>query len=351
MSKKLFSVFAAVLCMTVLAVGSAQAAKKIIMKINAPNNPKAFGDQPQVIQTIEFKRIMEEKFPGQVEVRLYWDEQLAKTYDGALNNLQNNVMHLQFYPLTSMAEYTKAGIPFTNLFLVPYPHVQIIYDAFDGEVGQMVIDRIVKEARVRPVAFWEVGFRHLMNNKGPIEDLDSLKGLKFRVQPNPVHLASFRALGTNPTPIPWAELFTALQQGVVDGTENPFENIKVARLYEVQKYLTLTGHAFEMGVQAMGEDFYQSLPADVRDFMNATLKDLTAKHREGMLHMNVEMLQMFKDKGMQVNELSIEQLAKFREAVKPAIEVSREQAGAEYTDKFLGLMAKYEADYFARTKQ
>ena len=350
MPRKLFLLFIVCCCLSLFAVSHALAAPKIIFKINAPNNAKSFSDMPQVIATLDFKKRMEEKFPGRVEVRIYWDEQLAKTYDGALNSLQNNVIQMQFYPLTSVAEYTKAAIPFTNLFLVPYPHAQIIYDAFDGDVGKMVTERMIKEARIRPVAFWEVGFRHLLNNKNPIEDLNSLKGFKFRVQPNPVHLASFRELGTNPTPIPWAELFTALQQGVVDGTENPFENIKVGRLYEVQKYLTLSGHAFEMGIQAMGEEFYQSLPDDVRDFMNQTLRELTAQHREGMAKMNEEMLEFFKTK-ITVNELSREQLAFFREAVKPAIQVSREQAGAEYTDKFIELMSNYEAEYFARTNQ
>lgn len=350
MSRKLCSVFIA-LCLALFAAGNAYAAKKIILKVNAPNNPKAFADHPQVIQTLEFKRLLEEKFPDRVQVRIFWDDQLAKTYDGALNNLQNNVMHLQLFPMTSMAEYTKAAIPFTNLFLVPYPHVQIIYDAFDGEIGEMVRERMIREARVRPIFYWEVGFRHLLNNKTPIEDVSSLAGMKFRVQPNPVHLESFRALGANPTPIQWAELFTALQQGVVDGTENPFENIRVGRLYEVQKYLTLSGHAFEMAAICMGEEFYQSLPEDIREYIGVLNRELTAKHREGMAVMNQEMLQLFKDKGMQVNELSPEGLVKFREAVKPAIQVSRDQAGAEYTDKFLELMTKYEADYFARVKQ
>ena len=351
MSRKLFIMLSLVCCFALSSVSGALSGEKIILKFNAPNNPKAFGDMPQVYLTQEFKKRMEERFPGRVQVRLYWDDQLAKTYDGALNSLQNNVIHFQFYPMTSIAEYTKAAIPFTNLFLVPYPHSQIIYDAFDGEIGDMVRERVIREARIRPLVYWEVGFRHLLNNKAPVNDIEDIKGLKFRVQPNPVHLASFRALGTNPTPIPWAELFTALQQGVVDGTENPFENIKVGRLYEVQKYLTLTGHAFEMGTYAMGEEFYQSLPSDVRDGMEEILKELTAEHRIGMAKVNSEMLKMFEEKGLKINELSPESMARFRDAVKPAREVSREQAGAEYADKFFELMEKYEAEYFARIKK
>lgn len=349
MPRKSLPTLALLFCFALFAATGARAGERIIMKMNASNNPKAFADMPQVYLTQEFKKRMEARFPGRVQVRIYWDDQLAKTYDGALNSLQNNVIHFQLFPMTSIAEYTKAAIPFTNLFLVPYPHVDIIHNAFDGEVGQMVTERIVREARIRPLAFWEIGFRHLLNNKAPINEISDIKGLKFRVQPNPVHLASFRELGTNPTPIPWAELFTALQQGVVDGTENPFENIKVGRLYEVQKYLTLSGHAFEMGMYAMGEEFYQKLPEDVRTGMHEILADLTKLHREGMAKVNREMLQLFKDKGVQVNELDAASLARFRDAVRPAREVSREQSGAEYADKFFELMEKYEAEYFART--
>lgn len=95
------------------------------------------------------------------------------------------------------------------------------------------------------MGFWEVGPNHLTSVKKPINSLEDLKGMKIRVQPIPVHVAAFKALGANPASIAWGELFTALQQGTVDGAENPFENIVDARLYEVQKHIALSGHAFE----------------------------------------------------------------------------------------------------------
>lgn len=348
--KKIAAVLLAILCFTVASVPVCTAAAgKTLIKINASYNPKAFGDMPLVIITQKFKEMMEERFPGKVEVRIYWDQRLAATYDGALNSLQTNVFHISFFPLTSMAEYTGAAVPTSNLFLFPYPHTQIAYDAYDGEVGELIRNRIIKDARVRPVAYLEMGFRHLLNNMKPVNTIEDLKGMKFRVQPNPVHLASFKELGANPTPIPWAELFTALQQGVVDGTENPFENIYTARLYEVQKYLTLSGHAFEMGIYAMGEEFYQSMPEDVRQGFDEIMAELVAEFRESMIAKNEEMLAFFKTQ-IEVNELSSEELARFRKAVEPAKEISRQQAGAEYADQLFSLLAKYEEEYFARQK-
>jgi tripartite ATP-independent transporter DctP family solute receptor len=333
-----------------LPVSPAQAAQKIVIKVNAPYNPKSSGDMPLVTLVQAFQKEMESRFPDRVSVRIYWDQQLAKTYESALNALQTNVVHVTFFPLTTMAEFTPAGVPVSNLFLFPFPHTQIAYDAFDGEVGAMITERIIKDTRVRPIIYCEVGFRHLLNNKQAVTNLDSLKGLKFRVQPNPVHIASFRALGTNPTPISWSELFTSLQQGVVDGTENPFENIRTARLYEVQKYLTLSGHAFEMGLYAMGEEFYQSLPADIRDGMNEAMVGILAGYRKEMAVKDGEMLAFFKTK-MQVNELSAAELERFRIAVEPALQLSRDQAGAEYADAIFALLKKYEDDYFSRTKK
>ncbi|MDL2271748.1 TRAP transporter substrate-binding protein [Desulfovibrio sp. OttesenSCG-928-I05] len=330
-------------------VFEAAAAQKTIIKINASYNPKAQGDYPQVQQIIAFKEKMEARFPDRVDVRVYWDQRLGSTFDGAMNSLQNNVFHMHLYPLSSMSEFTAAAIPMTDLFLVPYPHRDIINAAMDGEVGAMITERMIKDTRVRPLCFWEIGFRHLLNNKKPITSLEDLKGMKFRVQPNPVHLTSFKALGTNPTPIPWAELFTALQQGVVDGTENPYENITAARLHEIQKYLTLSGHAFEMASYVMGEEFYQSLPDDIRTGIHEVMAECTTQYRLDAIKRDEEIYAFLKEK-MEINELSPEVLEEFREAVKPAREIARQQSGAEYADKFYALMERYEAEYFARIK-
>lgn len=342
-------VFVSIFCLSCALAGNAAAEEKVVIKFNAQNNPQTFGDMPQVQLNQEFKKEMEKRFPGRVEVRLYWDQRLAKTNDAAINGLHNNVINITYVSASNLSEFTKACIPLTNLFLFPYPHVQIAYDAYDGEVGQMITERMVKELNIRPVAFWESGFRHLLSNK-PIHNLADLSGLKYRVQPNPVHIASFKALGANPTPVSWAELFTALQQGVVDGTENPFENVIAGRLYEVQKYMTLTGHVFEMGLYLMNEDFYKGLPADIREGLVSLLKEQTAEYRKRMAKENEEWLKFFKTK-MTIFELDPGEMEKFRTAVLPAYDISREQSGKEYANKIFELIKKYESDYFARIKK
>lgn len=340
--------FVCLMCMLFLGSGISFANGQIIIKVNAHNNPQTFGDMPQVQLNQEFKTEMEKMFPGRVKVRLYWDQRLAKTNEAAINALHNNVIQMTYMSASGVSEFTKACIPLTNLYLFKYPYVQIAYDAYDGKVGQMVTDRMLQDLNIRPVAFWESGFRHLLSNK-PINTLEDMDGLKLRVQANPVHIQSFKALGANPTPVSWAELFTALQQGVVDGTENPFENITAGRLYEVQKYLTLSGHIFEMGMWMVNENWYQDLPEDIRTGMMDLLKAQTIEYRKRMATKNKEWLKFFKEK-MTVNELAPSEMEKFHAAVLPAYNVSREQSGKEYVDNIFALVKEYEDAYFKRTQ-
>ncbi len=348
MSGKKIPVFLALaFCLAMLSC-LAHAGEKTIIKVNATYHPRTFGDHPIVYLTQEFKKRLEEKLPGRVEVRLYWDNQLAKTYESAVNALQTNVIHLSNFPLTSVAEFSPAFIPLSNLFLFPYPYIDLVYQAYDGEVGAMARDRLIQDARLRPVCYWEVGFRHLLNNKNPITDVSSLNDIKFRVQPNPVHIASWKALGTNPTPVTWSELFTALQQGVVDGTENPFENVMSARLYEVQKYLTLTGHGFEMSGWLMSEEFYQGMPDDVRAAMDETFAELLPLHRDAFAQKNKDWIEFLGTAGkgnMQINTLPMEELLRMRKVVEPMLQISRDLAGAEYTNTMYEIISRNEEEF------
>lgn len=329
--------------------GQAEAAqKKIVMKINASGNASQKDDIPHVHNYLWFKEEMEKRFPGRFEVQLFWDNQLARSYEAAVNALQNGVFHLNAFPLSTTAEYSVAGVPFNNLFLIPYPHVQLAYDVIDGKVGEMITGRLLQDTGLRVVAYWEGGFRHLLLIKKPVEHLDDLKGVKMRVQPNPVHLSAFKLLGTNPTPIAWGELFTALQQKVVDGTENPLQNIEAGRLYEVSKYLTLTGHLFEYVVYMVNDTWYQGLPDDIRQGFDECMALATQEYRRRIAIQNERWLEDFQKRGMAVNELPLEELEKFKEVVMPSYEQSEKTAGKEYTDAMLQEIEKVKKEYFEK---
>jgi tripartite ATP-independent transporter DctP family solute receptor len=136
-------------------------------------------------------------------------------------------------------------------------------------------DPKVKEALLAPLpakgirllGIWENGFRHVTNNLRPIVKPEDLKGVKLRVPSGVWRVKMFRAYGANPTPLAFAEVFSALQSGVMDGQENPFSQIWSGKFLEVQKYMSLTGHVYTPAYPAISESFWQKLPADVRQAM------------------------------------------------------------------------------------
>jgi len=155
-------------------------------------------------------------------------------------------------------------VPEVAIFDLPflfrdYAHA---HAALDGEIGAQVLARFAAHG-LHALAWGEGGFRHISNTKRPVYSPEDLRGLKIRTQENPIHIAAFRGLGASPTPINWAETFIALQQGVVDGQDNPISVIVAAKLYQVQKYLSLTQHLYSPAVFLASPAFYDTLsPAD-----------------------------------------------------------------------------------------
>lgn len=149
----------------------------------------------------------------------------------------------------------------------------------DGQIGRDLLAKFPQRGLVG-LSLGEIGFRHITDNKRPIKTVDDLKGLKIRTMENPVHLAAFRALGAQPTPMAWTEVITALQQGTIDGQENPISILVSAKLWETQKYMTLTRHVFTPIAFTMSGMFFDKLsPADQEIIRKAALNGRTANRR------------------------------------------------------------------------
>ena len=324
-------------------------AEPIDIKFSVSYNPKSKADSPLVQTPIFLKEELERRLGDKVRVHIYWENQLAKTYEAAINAVQNGLIQFTQIPMSTLSEYSRACVPLTSLFLVPYPHTDLAHEIIDGEVGKIFVERVKKDTGLRISAFWDIGFRNLTSVDKPIHSLADLKGMKIRVQPNPVHLAAFKALEANPTPIAWAELFTALQQGVVDGAENPYRNIIDARLYEVQKHMTLTGHAFEFVCFFTSEEWYQSLPPEVQKAWDESMVAATKEYRRLFAISEKKDYEFLKTK-MDIYELPAEELAKFRAAVKPARKVAADAAGEAYTEKVMDIIDKTVDAYLAAHK-
>lgn len=325
-------------------------ASKIMIMANVSSNPKANPDLPTINWYQTFQKEMASRVPEKAEVRIYWDAQLARTYADGVNGVQNNIIQMTNIPASSLAEYSKAMIPMSSLFVVPYPHNEIAHIAFDGPLGQSIREKVIEDTGLRIIFFADYGFRHVLSKNKPVTSVEDLDGMKLRCQPNPIQLATFKAFGANPTPITWAELFTSLQQGVVSGTENPLINIYQARLYEVAKYLSLTGHLLEFNLLYVNENWYQSLPADVRKAFDESVAAADKVYAEKDEELQSKLMKLVKEK-MEVNEIPEAEIAKMKEIGGP---ISRkkvvDEVGQDYYDYFMGEFAKAEKEYFDSKK-
>ncbi|HXV85263.1 MAG TPA: TRAP transporter substrate-binding protein [Gemmatimonadales bacterium] len=152
------------------------------------------------------------------------------------------------------------------------------------------------------LAIWENGFRHITNNRRPIVTPEDLRGIKLRTPTGQWRIRTFRAFGANPSPMPLAETFVALQTGVMDGQENPFAQIYTSRLHEVQRYLSLTGHVYTPAYVTAGLAAWQRLPDDVRQVLETTARETQSYAYQTAERLDRELLQQLKGAGIQINQ-------------------------------------------------
>ncbi|HET7792201.1 MAG TPA: TRAP transporter substrate-binding protein [Rhizobacter sp.] len=182
----------------------------------------------------------------------------------------------------------------------------------DGPVGTKVKAKLEEKGLVGLV-YWENGFRNLTNNKRAVTKLEDLDGIKLRVMQNNVFLDSFKTLGANAVPLPFSELFSALETKAVDGQENPFNTILSSKFYEVQKYLTVTNHVYSPWIVTVSKKFWDGLsPAEKKVLMDAAVKSRDFE-RKDTRDEAAKALADLKGKGMQINELSPAEANRMRE--------------------------------------
>lgn len=190
------------------------------------------------------------------------------------------------------------------------------------------------------LSIWENGFRNATNNKHAIEKVEDFQGLNFRVMQNPIFLDTFRRLGANPVPMAFGEVFTALETGAVDGQENPLPLIQASRFYEVQKYLTLTRHAYSPTPVLISKTVWDKLTNEEQDLMRACAADGRVKQIERSRAAVEEALNELKTHGMTVSELGPEETARLREIVAPVYDAAMSTVGRENYDRLTGELEK-----------
>jgi tripartite ATP-independent transporter DctP family solute receptor len=186
----------------------------------------------------------------------------------------------------------------------------------DGKTGQAIMHKLEDKGLVGLV-YWENGFRNLTNSQKPVTGVEDFSGLKLRVMQNNVFLDTFQRLGANAVPLPFSELFTALETKTVDGQENPYNTILSSKFYEVQKYLSITNHVYSPWIVTASKKWWDGLSADERDVLLKAAAVSRDFERKDTRQEADKALAQLKADGMQINTVSPEAVQKMRETIAP----------------------------------
>jgi len=254
---KLFHVMRFAALIAVFAAGSAFAQQPVTIRLGHVGFPGSIFD----IMSNKFAQDVNEALKGKVEVRVFHSSQLG-TDEAMIKGIRIGAPEMQA-PSTIMSTVD----PRYGVFEMPYlivnrAHMKRVSE--NREVQKALFD-VLPARGIRLLGVWENGFRHITNNSRPIVRPEDLKGIKLRVPGGVWRVKMFQAYGANPSPMPFAEVYSALQSGVMDAQENPFPQIFSARFQEVQKFLSLTGHVYTPAYLIVNEDFWRKLPKDVQE--------------------------------------------------------------------------------------
>jgi tripartite ATP-independent transporter DctP family solute receptor len=304
MKPKGFIGFLTVLFISLALVGTAHAGAKYVLKFANPvSKDHSWGKAAEV-----FKNYVAEATKGQVEVEVY--------HAGALGKIRETLEMAKMGTVAFVlcgAAHVSGYVPEMSILVLPYlwKDTQTMFNALDGPLGQY-INELLRAKGFELMGWWDNGFRHVSNRFRPIVKPEDIKGLKIRCLPTKVHVAFFKALGASPTPMGWTELYPALQQGVVDGQENPPAMVYFGRLYEVQKYYSLTKHINEPGNVLMSRKVLEGLPKELQLAVKVAAQKATLWQRERNKRDNEEFMKKLQEAGMKINEVPEETIAHFR---------------------------------------
>jgi TRAP-type transport system periplasmic protein len=189
----------------------------------------------------------------------------------------------------------------------------------DGPLGQALIAKLPEKGLVA-LGYWDLGFRNVTNSKRPIAKPEDLEGLKIRVIPNPVFLETFKSFKANPVPMPFAELYGALESKAVDGQENPYSVILSNKFFEVQKFVSATNHVYAANIVLVSKKFWDSLSAAEQKMMNEAANEARGYQRQVSRAAAQKAIGDLQAKGAQFNEVSAAEQVRMREIAKPAID-------------------------------
>ena len=281
------------------------------------------------VAAIKFAELVDERTNGEYKIEIYPNGTLGGESD-MLDSMSTGMLDMGIITSGPFVNFSEM----MGVLDMPYlfANNEEAYKVLDGEIGRELLDTL-EDAGLKGLAYAERGFRNVTNSVRPVNNADDLAGLKLRVMENEVYTATFKALKVNAVPMAWAEALTAMQQGTVDGEENPASLIYESKFQEVQKYLSTTEHIYDFCTICINTDFYNSLDDQAKAIVDEGVKTyLVDYQRELEVSQNDEYIQKLADAGMEITYVTPENKALFAEKVAPMYDDAAEQFGQDVMD-------------------
>lgn len=260
-----------------------------------------------------FEEIVERESGGAMKVEVYPSAQLG-TGREMVEAIQMGNIHMGESTIAPFASWTDEFSLLALPFL--FDSREHAFRVVDSDLGRQMADNVAELTGVRVIGFWENGIRQLTNGKKPVRSPEDLKGMKIRVMENPLYLNLFTAIGSNPMPMAFGELYTALQQKTIDGQDNPYAIVATNKFYEIQPYMTELGHVFDFSGFMINEEWYQGLGDKERALIDKAVAEATAYQREEAVKYELEAKKIVEETGVKIEVLTSEERDIFREASK-----------------------------------
>jgi tripartite ATP-independent transporter DctP family solute receptor len=283
-----------------------------------------------------FKKEVEEKTKGKYKINIFGNEQLAsgdltKGIEMLFNGSTDVDIHSSMIVSNVVPKVSIVSMPW--LFPEGYKSVDE-YIMKAGSPGDKLIKEQMASKGVHCLGIGENGFRQVTNNVRPITKPQDLQGLKIRVPPITILMDVFTTLGADPTQMPFSECFTALQQGAVDGQENPYDTMRSAKLQEVQKYMTIWNYSYDPIVLSVSGKVWDKLTDEEKKIFEEAGRKACAEEVAASRKLDATIIKEFKDSGVQVNELSPEVIAQMKKAMVPVYEKYKDKFGEDTFNAF-----------------
>ena len=311
------------LCCLVLGIQTAKAATRTLKLAHAVSTTA-----PYHLGAQKFVQVLSERTGDGFEIKIFPNKQLGSERS-LVEQLQIGTIDLVITSTGPIGGFVPQMLVVDLPFL--FRNTQHVDHVFEGQIGQSLLTNLGK-ANIKGLAFWENGFRNLTNNRRPVLKLEDCRGLIIRTMENQVHLASFRLLGANPTPMAWGEALTALKQGTIDGQENPINIIYTHGIYDLQEYLAITAHFYSPALLLMNRRTYAELSSSDKKAFREAAQIAGRFEKEHIRKNEAKTLEKLEALGMQVTRPD---RSLFRKAMAPVYQKYQSRFGQALIQEIL----------------